>query len=98
LATKRHRRIMLAVVVTGALLAGIGWTAADLKRQIAAQEQQLAQLEAERAALLAEQERLKVELEKMDDPEHIAKLARKHYFMTYPSEILFIPTTDKSHR
>ncbi len=92
MALKRKRRIMLAIVLTLTLIGCIGWTAVDLQRHIDLQEQRLAQLQAEKAALLEEQERLKAELAKMDDPEHIAKLARKHYFMTYPGEILFIPT------
>lgn len=96
MAYKRNRRMLLAVVMTVAILVCIGWSAEDMKRQIARQEQQLAELQAERAALLEEQERLKEELAKMDDPEHIAKLARKNYFMTYPGEILFIPTNEQN--
>ena len=95
MAYKRTRRILLAMVVTIAFLVCIGWSAEEMKRQIAMQQQQLAQLQAEQAALLEEQERLKKELTKMDDPEHIAKLARKNYFMTYPGEILFIPTNEQ---
>ena len=94
MAVKRKRRMMLAVVLTLTILGCIGWTMVDIKRQIAIQERQLAQLQEEKAMLLQEQERLNTELEKMNDPEHIAKLARKNYFLTYPNEILFIATDE----
>ncbi len=94
LAQKRKRRLLLASLLTIGFFAWAGWTLLGLKQDIGRQEAYQAELMTEQEMLRQEQERLEEELQKMNDPEHIAKLARKNYFMTYPGEILFIPTND----
>lgn len=91
LAQKRTRRLLLACLLTMVFLAWAAWTLLGLKQDIGRQETLKAELMAEQEMLRQEQKRLEEELQKLNDPEHIAKLARKNYFMTYPGEILFIP-------
>ncbi|QTD40260.1 septum formation initiator family protein [Sporosarcina sp. Te-1] len=76
---------ILALLVFGAFTN----TFVQQKRALEKKEQEKAEVMANLKEVQEEQETLKQQLVKLDDDEYIAKLARKHYFLSEKNEIIF---------
>lgn len=76
---------ILALLIFGALTN----TFVQQKKALAKKEQEKAEVLVDLKEVKEEQESLKQQLVKLDDDEYIAKLARKHYFLSEKNEIIF---------
>lgn len=85
---RRRLTIWLLVCVLFLTWTGIQWfhqidQLSDKRRELKRTAQQLSEAEAEKREL-------QIEIEHLHDPEYIAELARKEYYMTKKGEIIFI--------
>lgn len=90
---RRFRRLILFCAALAVVLVWTTMTSIQLLQDKAERERQLAELEAQHAQLKQEEQMLQEQLRQAQDPEHIAELARKNFFMTKEGERLFILTT-----
>ncbi|MFK2826953.1 septum formation initiator family protein [Bacillus sp. B190/17] len=93
---KLYRRLSAFCIV--ALLVSIGLMSTVFSKTAQLEKQKLAKEEAESALveLKQQQKQYEEELERLDDDEYIAELARKNYFLSDEGEIIFnIPESDE---
>lgn len=84
--------IVFAVVVSGLLVSSMVTRANVLEEKKA----EKIQLEEQIVSLKSDEKKLKNEIEKLNDDEYIAKLARRDYFLSDDGEIIFnIPEGDE---
>ncbi|AOM84615.1 FtsB family cell division protein [Salisediminibacterium beveridgei] len=90
---KRRRGLMRRLSVFAAvilLFTGFaGFTIYQQSEQMAEQEAEIARLEVQQQELKSEELRLESEIESLQDPEYIAEIARRDFFLTKPGETLF---------
>jgi len=85
--------IVFAVVISGLLISSMVTRANVLEEKKA----EKIQLEEEMLSLKSNEKKLRNEIEKLNDDEYIAKLARRDYFLSDDGEIIFnIPEGDEA--
>ncbi len=91
-----YKRLAVFAVVVILSIAGLTHTFIKQKQVLALKEQQKIEATAHLKEVQEEQEVLKRQLVKLNDDNYIAKLARKEYFLSDKSEIIFsIPENKK---
>ncbi|WP_416148126.1 FtsB family cell division protein [Salipaludibacillus sp. HK11] len=83
------RRLSVFTFCAVIFLSFVGVTIFQQQASIQAQNTQIEQMEEEFVHLEKEEVRLKQEIEWLHDPEYIAELARRDFFLTKPGETLF---------
>lgn len=91
-----YRRLAVFAIVAAVILGGLTNMFINQKQTLAAKELQKVEVLAQLEGVQEEQEMLKRQLVKLNDDDYIAKLARKEYFLSEKSEIIFsIPENNK---
>lgn len=83
------RRLSVFAVLMIIFFSITGFTLAQQQTSIHQQEVEREQLENELSLMEKEQSHLTEEIQWLQDPEYIAELARRDYFLTKPGETLF---------
>ena len=95
---KLYRRLTLFAIIVAVTFGGLTQMLIKQKQVLAAKEQQQVEMLAQLEVVQEEQEMLKRQLVKLDDDNYIAKLARKEYFLSENSEIIFaVPENKKKN-
>jgi cell division protein DivIC len=90
------RRLSLFAIIAGAITYLLVSTLISKNSELAAQKVNKSQLENQVADLKSEKTMLKDQINKLNDNNYIAKLARTEYFLSKKGEIIFnIPQSDK---
>ncbi|MED1205999.1 FtsB family cell division protein [Heyndrickxia acidicola] len=90
------RRLTLFAIIAGAITYLLVSTLISKNSELAAQKVNKSQLENQVADLKSEKTMLKDQINKLNDNNYIAKLARTEYFLSKKGEIIFnIPQSDK---
>ncbi|NYF26427.1 septum formation initiator family protein [Sporosarcina sp. JAI121] len=91
-----YRRLTIFAIVAAIILGGLTNMFFNQKQELAAKELQKAEMLSQLEDVQEEQDMLKRQLVKLNDDDYIAKLARKEYFLSEKSEIIFaIPENKK---
>lgn len=91
-----YRRLAVFAVASVIILGGLTQMFIKQKQVLAVKEQQQVEMLAQLEVVQEEQEMLKRQLVKLNDDDYIAKLARKEYFLSEKSEIIFsVPENKK---
>jgi cell division protein DivIC len=95
---KLYRRLTVFAIIVAITFGGLTQMLIKQKQVLAAKEQQQVEMLAQLEVVQEEQEMLKRQLVKLNDDEYIAKLARKEYFLSENSEIIFsVPENKKKN-
>ncbi|WP_342513959.1 septum formation initiator family protein [Sporosarcina sp. FSL K6-1522] len=92
------RKMVVYAIIAMVSIGGLTHTLVNQKKTLAAKEQQKTEALAELEKVQEDQERLNMQLVKLDDDEYIAKLARKEYFLSNDSEIIFSTPENKKKK
>ncbi|MET3576240.1 septum formation initiator family protein [Bhargavaea ullalensis] len=84
-----YRRLAVFGLVVVLAFGWLTWMIVEKNNALAAKQQEKEAALAELEKLEAEGHDLKIQLDKLDDPEYIAKLARKEYLLSEEGEIIF---------
>lgn len=84
-----YRRLTVFAVIAVVTLGLLTHTLFKQKQVLATKEQEKVEMLAKLEEVEKEQKQLQVQLEKLNDDEYIAKLARKEYFLSDQNEIIF---------
>lgn len=87
-----NRRIGLWMVVCAAFFAWAGVQLYEQEGEIANKRLELAETKQQLKKVREEQQELKAMVKKLQDPDYIAEVARKEYYMTKPGEVLYVET------
>jgi cell division protein DivIC len=91
-----YRRLSVFAIAAAIILGGMANMFINQKHALAAKELQKVETLAQLEEVREEKEMLERQLVKLNDDEYIAKLARKEYFLSEKSEIIFsIPENKK---
>lgn len=90
-----YRRLTVFAVIVMLSLGLLTHTLYKQKQVLAAKEQEKVEMLAKLEEVKKEQKQLRVQLEKLNDDEYIAKLARKEYFLSDQNEIIFSTPSNK---
>ena len=91
-----YRRLAVFAIAAALIIVGMTNMFINQKKALAAKELQKVEMLAQLEQVREEQEMLKGQLVKLNDDDYIAKLARKEYFLSEKSEIIFaIPENKK---
>jgi cell division protein DivIC len=94
-----YRRLAVFAVIAALIFGWMGWSLIEKNQAIAAKQEEKKAALAELEKLQEEGAALELELEKLDDPEYIAKLARKEYLLSEEGEIIFtLPDEEKKDK
>ncbi|SES24487.1 FtsB family cell division protein [Salisediminibacterium halotolerans] len=96
---KRRRGLVRRLSVFGVIMllftAASGYTYYDQKQTLNEQERQYNEHRAELAELEEKEEELALEIKRLQEPEYIAEIARRDYFLSNSDETLFqLPRDD----
>ena len=95
---KLYRRLTVFAIIAAVAFGGLTQMLIKQKQVLATKEQQQVEMLAQLEVVQEEQEMLKRQLVKLDDDNYIAKLARKEYFLSESSEIIFsVPENKKKN-
>lgn len=95
---KLYRRLTVFAIIVAVSFGGLTQMLIKQKQDLATKEQQKVEMLAQFEVVQEEQEMLKRQLVKLDDDNYIAKLARKEYFLSENSEIIFsVPENKKKN-
>lgn len=86
----QRRRIKILMFVLLFFMIWTGYTAYLQSGLLEEKERQLEQLRAEALASHKLQAELNYKVSRLNDKEYIAELARKHWYLTKPGEIIYI--------
>ncbi|MFJ7936819.1 septum formation initiator family protein [Sporosarcina sp. NPDC096371] len=93
---KLYRRLTAFAIVAAVSFGSLTQLLIKQKQVLAEKEQQQVEMLAQLEVVQEEQESLKRQLVKLNDDDYIAKLARKEYFLSENSEIIFsVPENKK---
>ena len=91
-----YRRLAVFAIAAAIILGGLIQMFFKQKQVLEAKEQQKVEMLAQLGEVQEEQEMLKRQLVKLNDDDYIAKIARKEYFLSENSEIIFsVPENKK---
>ncbi|MCF6094689.1 septum formation initiator family protein [Microaerobacter geothermalis] len=85
---KRRLRLMMGILIL--FMAWAIYTWYDQSLIIKQKQFELTQYQKEREEVYREYKELNQQVNKLNDEEYVAELARKYYFLAKPGEILFI--------
>lgn len=88
LGQKRRIRLFMFIVLIFSI-----WTGYTIYLQsgvLAEKEEQLQKLKQEEAAVQQKQAELAYKVSRLNDKEYVAEIARKHYNLSKPGEIIFV--------
>lgn len=90
-----YRRLAVFGLIALLTFGWMTWSIIEKNRVLAAKQQEKEEALAELQRLEDEGHRLNLQLDKLDDEEYIAKLARKEYLLSEEGEIIFTLPEDK---
>lgn len=94
-----YRRLTAFAVIAVLTFGLMAWSLVEKNQAIAVKQEEKKAALAELEKLQEEGAALELELEKLDDPEYIAKLARKEYLLSEEGEIIFtLPDEEKKDK
>ncbi|SIT93346.1 septum formation initiator family protein [Edaphobacillus lindanitolerans] len=96
--TRLYRRLAVFGLIVLLTFGWMTWSIVEKNKVLAAKQQEKEAALAELEKLEEEGHDLKLQLEKLDDPEYIAKLARKEYLLSEEGEIIFTLPDDKDKK
>lgn len=88
--TKKKRRMRIVLFLVLGFCVWTGVTVYSQSQLLAEKEQQLQQLQREKEQATREQAELTYKVNRLQDEEYIAELARKHFYYSKPGEIIFV--------
>lgn len=92
------RKLLIYAIIATIALGGLAQMYFKQQRVLAAKHEQYEKMKAQLENVKEEQEALNKQLEKLDDDEYIAKLARQQYFLSDGKEIIFsVPENDTNN-
>ncbi|WP_203364417.1 septum formation initiator family protein [Bacillus sp. REN10] len=93
---KLYRRLAAFSVLALIIIGGLGSTLMSQFTHLEEKQKQKEEAQATLAELKKQQKQYEEELERLNDDEYIAELARKNYFLSDEGEIIFnIPETEE---
>ncbi|OXS67371.1 cell division protein DIVIC [Lysinibacillus sp. KCTC 33748] len=95
---RKMRRIAFFAIVPVVIIAVLGNILLNQNETLAAKEQEKVEAKEHLADLKEERESLNLRIKQLEDPEYIAKLLRKEYFLSKEGEINFILPDEKGEK
>lgn len=83
----RRKRIMYLLLGVFLIWASYNWY--EQSKVVQAKEEELKQLEQQLAERMEEKAMLEYKLQRLNDPEYLANLARSNLYLSKPGEIIF---------
>lgn len=85
---KTKGRMLIIFLFFGTIIFTLGYTLFNNLQQINSMSNQKKELKKEKTALKQEQESLEADIERLSDPEYIARYAREKYFYSKNNELI----------
>ncbi|MFC9542342.1 septum formation initiator family protein [Lysinibacillus sp. NPDC056959] len=95
---RKMRRIAFFAIVPVVIIAVLGNILLNQNETLAAKEQEKVEAKEHLSDLKEERESLNLRIKQLEDPEYIAKLLRKEYFLSKEGEINFILPDEKDEK
>ncbi|MGE8037619.1 FtsB family cell division protein [Lysinibacillus sp. NPDC093692] len=95
---RKMRRIAFFAIVPVVIIAVLGNILLNQNETLAAKEQEKVEAKEHLSDLKEERESLNLRIKQLEDPEYIAKLLRKEYFLSKEGEINFILPDEKGEK
>lgn len=85
---KTKGRMLIIFLFFGTIIFTLGYTLFNNLQQINSMSNQKKELKKEKTSLKEEQESLEADIERLSDPEYIARYAREKYFYSKNNELI----------
>ena len=85
---KTKGRMLIIFLFFGTIIFTLGYTLFNNLQQINSMSNQKKELKKEKTSLKEEQESLEADIERLSDPEYIARYAREKYFYSKDGELI----------
>ncbi|MEQ6357433.1 septum formation initiator family protein [Lysinibacillus sp. M3] len=95
---RKMRRIAFFAIVPVVIIAVLGNILLNQNETLAAKEQEKVEAKEHLSDLKEERDSLNLKIKQLEDPEYIAKLLRKEYFLSKEGEINFILPDEKEKK
>ncbi len=95
---RKMRRIAFFAIVPVVIIAVLGNILLNQNETLAAKEQEKVEAKEHLSDLKEERDSLNLRIKQLEDPEYIAKLLRKEYFLSEKGEVIFIMPDEKDKK